>query len=380
MPSYLDKFPNLNSDDPKFEEHKAKTAEILRNTVLILGPELMKEGSQTLNERFYEEILKLTRLQKEFDKGLENKISSQNVSIQERIFLLLKISNLESYQINECVKNVFDTENSNSFLDKLAQIPIFTYLSTTPDRMLANAFFNNGIKCQFDWYKSNNDIEEYDNSQIPLVYDLWGSVKDYKTMIRNYQEFIDYLEKATLSADILAPLQKADSYVFLGFDFDEWYLNILLSKLRSRDRRKSFSYLQNPRNLTKELVFEKHHNVFLVNENGEKFINELYGYCSSLHILRTINEVGQTSLKNKTKNLLMEDFSSNINNIPKMLENVPRFKELQNDFIVLVSRFKRLEKDKMMGLINREGEAYETKNNQITEGLLRLIDELFDEE
>ncbi len=138
-----------------------------------------------------------------------------------------------------------------------AQLPFKYVLNCTPDSLFLNAlerhdkqglFFDFHFNKPF-YNKEANDravnLEQEIAQDRPLVYNLLGHYKDPSSLVLTDADRLRFLDvvlqrekEATLPANIkyhfLSPplRQMRKTYIFLGFDFNEWHLRLFMHLLR----------------------------------------------------------------------------------------------------------------------------------------------------
>lgn len=131
------------------------------------------------------------------------------------------------------IKKKFESIIPSNIYNKLAEIPFQLIISLSPDKLLYNVFRYNGFDCHFDYYyKKRNPQPIESNINKPIIYNLFGSIDNKDSMLYTYTDLFQYITKITsdhqVSQTIRTKLQNASHFIFLGFDYDKWYLKLLL--------------------------------------------------------------------------------------------------------------------------------------------------------
>lgn len=125
----------------------------------------------------------------------------------------------------------------------LAQLPFRYYISITPDELMTNALKSDGIRRtpKEDFYHFRPGCKELsflNDLNTPLVYKLYGSVTDSRSLVLTESDLLDFLANIISSCPELPPAlstlfrDKETSFLFVGFGFQHWYLRILLHLFR----------------------------------------------------------------------------------------------------------------------------------------------------
>lgn len=130
-------------------------------------------------------------------------------------------------------------------LKKIVELPFRLIISANPDKALVNVFAKYHHQLQFDYYSSKNKEKDYPlerpTIEKPLLYNLCGSFEDHESLLLDYDDLFSLF--ATLLPDnkipdyaVRLPLKKATTYIFIGFQFERWYTQLLLRYLNMNDR------------------------------------------------------------------------------------------------------------------------------------------------
>ena len=183
---------------------------------------------------------------------------------------------------------------------QLAQMPFHFVVETCPTPYLAQALDDENkfdAKCYFYHYANptlNNSIkigEKEIRPDAPLVYHLFGSAAQPDSMIvteRDQLAFLDAILQQENTAGIpnsvaihftsvkdkSAAQQFDKTFVFLGFDFNEWHLRLIMHLIGRYQRQKETYALQNPQEIAELTAFFYHNNfdVRFVDTVAEQFL------------------------------------------------------------------------------------------------------------
>lgn len=125
----------------------------------------------------------------------------------------------------------------------LAQLPIRYCISITPDAFMLNAFkqANKSTLQGFYHFRSGNRIlPDTSDSGHPLLYNLYGSLNDSRSLVLSETDLLDFLANIIAGCPELPPsLSKLfsdpnTSFLFIGFGFHRWYWRIVLHLFRKQ--------------------------------------------------------------------------------------------------------------------------------------------------
>jgi hypothetical protein len=209
---------------------------------------------------------------------------------------------------------------------KIAAIPFHLIISLTPDDSIHNAFKENGVDHQFVYFDSNKVEVAKPTMEKPLIYSLFGLATQGKYILTQ-EDYFNYI-KSVISDDILpmklvSSLRAASNYIFIGFDFEKWYVRLLLMILNfHKDKEAKTRHAINPEDtqmLYKDLI-EKQFNISFVENNETDFINTFYKKMEEESMLREIMpkvEVLKQELGEKEKLLFEYEEKVDLSDDPK---------------------------------------------------------------
>ncbi len=132
-------------------------------------------------------------------------------------------------------------------LHAVAQLPFRIILTTAQDNLLQRAFAAAGKPYNEGWYRINQTQPDAfdETSTRPFVYQLFGKVleKGSDSLILTQQDRMDYLDsvqgvgkETRLPPALRKAMQDAKCFLFLGFDYEYWYLRVLLHVLKFSEK------------------------------------------------------------------------------------------------------------------------------------------------
>jgi hypothetical protein len=130
----------------------------------------------------------------------------------------------------------------------LANLPFPIYITTNPDNLLEAALSAVGKQPQVAICPWNDYVESslagYDDEptpQRPLVYHLFGDLREPDSLVLTEDNYFDFLIGVTrnnhLIPDVVREALADTSLLFLGFQMDDWNFRVLFRSLMSREGR-----------------------------------------------------------------------------------------------------------------------------------------------
>jgi len=241
----------------------------------------------------------------------------------------------------------YNQDFSNPVLDKLAEIPFHTYIMASPDMTLPTLFERKNFSYGYNYFSSVRlrEIEQKQSTAEPLLYHLFGSVKDEESMVVSHYDLFGLL-KAVNSC--LPQMVKntfnsltTKNILFLGFDFDKWYYQLILSLL-SNDFDKYDNFASQSFELKPEVekFCQAQFNITFVQENLTEFVQTLHKSFTSqqLRAPAKVLKITKNYLKGNIMKLLNTVFNaSDLDTIC-----LCNFEEVHNNFTPEQSKSSRL--------------------------------------
>lgn len=185
----------------------------------------------------------------------------------------------EGYQANGLLyENVFE---------QLAALPWSLIINTNADTTLGELLNSNEKdKCLIRKYNLTGNFDNANNQGAPeddqsLFYNLFGRFDDPASILYTDADFVRFNDKVTkqqprLNEYVNAMFDPLKEYLFLGFDFDQWYFKILFKALRL-EKEKAVSWHPGTIKFNECNIdfFEEEYKFYFVNDNVETFLKNL---------------------------------------------------------------------------------------------------------
>jgi len=340
--------------------------------VLLLGPEILV--SETID--FHSELLK------ELNDELEGQF---NYHEQDGFFMLNQAS--ARTQICYKIKNFYKSVETPDVLTKISQIPFSLILSINPDFLIREAYKNQGFKYQFSFFNKKKNMNEIEKPTIdnPLIYNLFGSIDEHDSLVLTHDDMFVFLQSILgsfqLPLELQTALQNADYFIFLGFKFEKWYVQLIIRLLNLHLKKDKMQYAFN-KNLSQNIktFYHDEFTINFVDNDISDFVNHLHKLCSNYDILKKsqTNEKKQNEFENfltsKKVEILVE-----AGNFVKAIEILKTFYESKladfvEDVVLLSSRLSRVNRKIDKGMIDNKEAELEFAN--IANSLLNLNKEV----
>lgn len=298
--------------------------------------------------------------------------------------------------------------------EQIARIPFPLIVNCAPDLMLANAFEKQRIAHEFRFYNKSLNPDSANTSfaeeesfdavpEYPLVYNLLGHIGYEESLILSYPDLFDFLYNVFGRNNLPQSLrhildiqddQDRKNYLFLGFQFNKWYLQMILRLLNAQAGMQRFVFSEGigaldnamPANDNTDRGFFYIKNYFtlkIFDEAPVTILQQLYADCEKEGLLRptdTLDRQKNGALSaDKPLSLQLEEMVAN-NKITQALQEMTRFfkengqTQLASDTVMQSSMYNDLLQ------LERKGSLYVSERwvqkSKITNALMDFIEEI----
>jgi len=263
-----------NFNTPEWDKKfRSIFADIRQNKcVILVGPEILKIGSRSFRDVLRDKLDETNNddIAHYYERDgfflFRDKIAKEDV--QREVVLFYQDYNL-------------DKEITENLLLQLVRLRIHVILSINPDTFLSDVAYKYGIKHRFAYFQHGGtavqDVE-VPSGDMPLFYNLYGSLERDNSLVLDYDDlfrlFSSLLGSPGLPPNLALALQQAKHFLFVGFDFDKWYSQLLLRLLSGEKAIRKFAVDTS----------EKSDNTttFLVKQFGIEFIEDESAFLTEL--------------------------------------------------------------------------------------------------
>lgn len=265
--------------------------------------------------------------------------------------------------------------------EKVAQINFHLIISVSPDLFLAEVMDRHNISHNFEYYNKTVNPRDVRPPSVdhPLLYNLFGSIDEEQSLILSHRDLYDFifaiLGNRHLPLELQNSLQSAANIIFLGFNFEKWYMQLLLRMFNLQDEKFHFDRYASSEKLSSEVqVFlQEQFRINFIQGKTEDFISILYDKCKEANLLRNLN-APTVSLQDKVLSAIKEDeFDRAIELMSAYFKETGQ-EDLGDDLVLLSSRYKRLKRKQSQDII-AEDEA-NIEENKIRAALLETSKEV----
>jgi hypothetical protein len=259
---------------------------------------------------------------------------------------------------------------------KILELPIPLIISLNPDTYLSQVAEELGLPHDFKHFRYSGEAAEEvaaPSKGNPLFYNLSGCLEEEESLVLDYEDLFKLLKAVLpdgLPNKVRIQLRRAESFLFLGFDFEKWYSQLLLQLLTYERRgRPKFAVKAQPKdNDAKDFLIHQFQVQFLAqDENFFDTLHEALGKAGHLRSLSFPEESGPIPVEGLRK--LVSD-----GQLGEALEALGRYRlglDQQQRLTGLQARYKHW-RSKSNGGLFLPGES-EAVLNQVTTDFLELL-------
>ncbi len=340
-------------------------------TIVFLGPEIFtNEQGKSLREQLYDHLdVDHNPNIKTYDDGL--------------FYFNDSPSTPYSWRVKQFYQNEFP--KARRLLQQVAKIPFHFMISITQDVVLTRVFKEEGFNCRTDdWKKVDLEAaERIPTSTNPLIFKFFGSADNDESLILTHDDLFNFLN-AMFQGDILSRKlrhhikHEARQLIFLGIQFDKWYMQLLLRFLnlhRKEDRDPAKHAFNQAVNEEIVSLCLDHFHIHFVPNKVDTFIEEIYRRCEEKGILRQSKEESPSEVDKFLDMLRKGKMKRVLEELVPFIENLgTKAYTLQMELFRLQSRHSDNELKAMQGIITSE--LADVNRNNILNALLHLLQEL----
>ena len=331
--------------------------------VLFLGPDLLTDPEGP-----------------SFQQRLKAYLEAQNgqalsyYSQDEFFSFKRKVQKRRTYNL---IQQYFEEQAPQEIHELLAEIPFHLIISLSPDQLLPLSFGEAKFPYSFAYYKIGKNPEPVPVSYTdqPLIYNLLGTFADDHSMVFSYEDLFSYLEGVfgayKLPDTLRESLQRAEHLIFLGIQYDKWYMKLLLRLLKLHEE-KNVEACSDEGFWEGELrdFYEEHFEEINFFERGAlSFVKQLHSECKKREALREVGISWKGNLQQQVRQAISKNFT--LEALNHLREYARRYKsEWNNELALLAGQFSALEQDRRSKLIDYD--KAEIRLAQLHKALLEL--------
>jgi len=245
-------------------------------------------------------------------KAITEKSKNDILSYHEKDgFLVFKDENAKLLSLGK-IREFYQQNFVNPVLEKLAEIPFHLIINVTPDATLQDIFKKKNFAFSSNFYSTKmlRELSSPPKKATPLIYNLFGTVEDDESLIVSHYDLFNYLKASYSHNSMPVEIKNAfskdftNNIIFLGFDFDKWYYQLILNLLNLNfEPCIKYAFLQDNLDNDIKTLYESHFKLNFEAKHIEKFVTTLHEQFSAEQ-LRKPAEAGKTQKKYLKPNII----------------------------------------------------------------------------
>ena len=169
----------------------------------------------------------------------------------------LSISGARRVDLEDMAKEFIldNTKELPEIYRQLADLPVQLIINTNPDNYIQRALQEKGKQFHNHYYNFRREIEtpiDLDKISVerPLVYNLFGSLDETESMVLTREDHTEFTRNVVrddprIPEEILGQFDHRKTYLFFGFNLENWQFGLLLDSLKLREENTTLSPVEN---------------------------------------------------------------------------------------------------------------------------------------
>ena len=169
----------------------------------------------------------------------------------------------------------------------LAKLPFHIIINTNPDDYMLRAMREEGKQPQSLHYNFRRDTASFVdfekvNAENPLVYNLFGSMDETESLVLTEEDQLEFTRNMVkddprIPEEILGQFDDRKTYLFFGFNLENWQFRLLLDGLKLKEENTTISPSTSrfPVSSMTKAFYEERFNFQFIDKEGDAFLEEL---------------------------------------------------------------------------------------------------------
>lgn len=292
------------------------------------------------------------------------------------------------FQVNKIRKSL---DPDLTTLKKIALLPIPFILSVNPDNFLAEILKDWGYVANNPFWRGGlhgaTVLDKKPTVEEPLIYNLFGSFEEANSLILNYDDIFQFIAASFKTKESIFPeiiqevLQNAQMFLFIGFELNRWYTQLLLRMLTNENQ---YKYVVNDvtkmEDKTKQFLSDGFQVAFL-DPQEEDFLDTLIAYFekkgNSLRQPRVKEEITKAFEQSQLEKVRQYIEDNKIKECLDFLEILAGMDNEDRDAVTLLkSQYNALLDSQTKGTISNED--LQIKLTVLKDNMLKLSPSIYD--
>ena len=333
-------------------------------SVLFLGPDVAKNTS---NQLIRNELLHFLKIENETDFVYD----------ATNEFFVFR-NEMSKFEVYSAIQEFYADLQPHPIYEQIAQIPFPLIISFNPDLLLNQTFENQDLEYVFQYYSATeprgiNELEA-PSAEVPLIYNLAGNIEDDTSLIFGYNDLLNYIPSISGAKKIPNVVRRAlksagqGNAIFLGFQFDKWYVKLLL-KILGVSGGYALGFEENTQSPT-HIFCVNRLEIRFIEHDMDDFIHELHQIFTQENGLRVPVENAESDfIKNIKAKVAQNKIEIVIEDLLDELEE--KDEDLFDEVIQISARFNGLQRKINRRLIREDDQ--QIAEAQLKEAILQIL-------
>ncbi|MCB0706280.1 MAG: SIR2 family protein [Saprospiraceae bacterium] len=335
------------------------------SAVLILGPEILTTSD---GQPAHRELIRL------LDPPNNEKI----LRYYERDGFFLFDEGQKRTLLCHDIKRFYNSLPANKMLEQLLDIPFHIILNVNPDRVLQKAFDKKGYSYEELFYKRDRPNTEYKQptANRPLIYNIFGSVESEESMILTHDDLFEYFKSIfagkSMPNALKLKLLEAKNFIFLGLEFDHWYMQLLLREFEIHKQQYSFTrYAANQgSNPEMEVFCTEQFKINFISDNLSQFVGKLHQEAVKADLIRKEEESFDSEIQKIKISIRDGDLEEALDLFQEMAEQTA----FEDDATIIAGRYRKFQLRARRGALTEDDRM--AKEAELSEDLLAMLKQM----
>jgi hypothetical protein len=201
----------------------------------------------------------------------------------------LNIKGARRVDLEDLTKDFYEknTPKMPQIYKHLAKLPVSIIINVNPDEFIQKALREEGkqyVSLHYNFRRESANVIDIEKISVdnPLVYNLFGSLDETESIVLTEEDQLEFIRNVVrddprIPEEILGQFDHRKTYLFFGFDLENWQFRLLLDGLKLREENTTVSprVERYPISETTKSFYEERFNFQFVDKEMDDFLDEL---------------------------------------------------------------------------------------------------------
>ena len=201
----------------------------------------------------------------------------------------LSIKGARRVDLEDLTKDFIQQNSKNipEVYTQLAKLPFHIVINTNADDYMQRAMLAEGkspLPLYYNFRRDTTTAVDFDkvNVENPLVYNLFGSLTVTESMVLTEEDQLEFIRNVVkddpkIPEEILGQFDDRKTYLFFGFDLENWQFRLLLDGLQLKEENTTLSPKADRLSVSEmtKTFYQERFNFQFIDKNVFEFLGEL---------------------------------------------------------------------------------------------------------